>query len=108
LANTYIIDDREDTFKYNRDNGILVPPFVFSDCEDLGRDEMLKKVRVRMNEDRVLKDLICFFEEHKDVEDIRSLNLKEKFGSEEDDEASSFNRIVNKYRFSPSHNIKQQ
>lgn len=108
FENTYVIDDREDTFKYNRANGILVPPFVFSN-DNQSRDDMLASTRKIMNEDRVLKDLICFFEDNKHVKDVRTLNLEEKFGaSDAEDDAASFDRIVNKYRFSPSHNIKHQ
>lgn len=68
--NTYVLDDRDDTFALNKDNGILIPEY---------EAEMTVK-GIYKNDENLLK-LMAFFvlPEVRNISDVRKLNKKKIF-----------------------------
>ena len=104
-SNTYVLDDRKDTFSLNVKNGILAPKYEFEEWTKDTHDEWLKSVHENITTDTFLKELICFFDKNEDVEDVRTLNLSDEFPHT--NTVSYIDRIVCDKRISPSHNIRQ-
>lgn len=66
--NTLIVDDREDTFSSNPDNGILIPRFSFDDMsvEHDGKRATLEQIERDIANDNSLQQLIKWFEENQE------------------------------------------
>jgi len=103
VKNTFVVDDRSDTFDHNVENGILCPPF------EVDSENLLESIRNVLKTDDFLHELIKFFETCKDVEDIRTLNLSEKF-KVRDRAATKLEQmtsLIRQRRISPSLCIKR-
>lgn len=73
--NTYVLDDRDDTFSMNKDNGINIPIYeVTLDVKGINKkDENLLKLMAWLMTPEV-----------KDIEDVRKLNKKKIFKTSKD------------------------
>lgn len=73
--NTYVVDDRDDTFSLNKQNGILIPEY-----------EAELTVRGINKKDENLLKLMAWLSipEHKDIDDIRSLSKSKIFKTSKD------------------------
>ena len=67
-TNTYVIDDRDDTFKLNPDNGILIPEYEVDLCP----------AGVAKKDEQLLK-LMAWFCSNEDVNDVRKTNKSKIF-----------------------------
>lgn len=105
--NTFALDDREDTFKLNKKNGILIPEFSFVDYEEEIADELLKEIKKRTSDDKCLMQLIQFFEKHKGAPDVRELDLTNIFDTNSKSKNDYRDRMRSgMIKLSPSHSIK--
>jgi len=100
--NTYIIDDRSDTMSRNITNGILIHPYnLFELPHDPNKDDVKMFIESTREMDNSLKDLIIFFDKHKNTNDIREINKNNIF-NEKIEIKKSIHTIT---KLSPSHNI---
>ena len=110
-TNTFSLDDREDTFSENPRNGILIPRFAFDDrsIKEDGQDKLLNAVNHFVKNDKCLYELINFFENNKNVEDVRTLDMTGIFTTCSKMESDMSDRFIpkNSTKLSPSHNIHQ-
>ena len=113
-TNTLILDDREDTFSINRDNGILIPRFDLDgvydeqDEENYKADEVLESISHYLRNDNCLAELIQYFEKHKDVSDVRTLPKENIFTCcNRLEENFSLKFRTGTQRLSPSMNLRR-
>lgn len=62
-SNTLLIDDREDVCKFNGNNGLLIPEFNLSNSN-------IKNMKHSLKTDSALNDILKWFENNKDKNDI--------------------------------------
>ena len=72
LKKTLSLDDREDTFSKNKENGVLIPIYNPSKNKSLSKSDILK-------EDRALLDLIDWLKKNNNSQDVRLLNKSNIF-----------------------------
>jgi len=74
--NTYVLDDRDDTFSLNKDNGIMIPEYITP----------LSVKGINKRDENLLKFMAWLMTpENKESNDIRNLNKKKIFKTSKDD-----------------------
>lgn len=104
--NTIILDDREDVFKDNPDNGLLIPRFAFDDkaAEYDGHEETMKSIIRYIKEDKCLQELIVFFEKNKNISSAQELiqnNIFTCISAIEEDFSTKFKPKIRRRKVSP-------
>jgi len=106
IENTIIIDDREDTFELNIDNGILIPRFSTDDENGDENVVTIENIKSILKSDKALQELIVFFEKNKHIDDVRKWDKSNIFSKVKKEENRYSAKMVGTRHLSPSHNIK--